>query len=378
MKYSIVCASLLLLCGSMFAQRGGKNPNRNIPIAPPGPGMAPNNTGNVFLSGTVAMDDGTKLTEPAAIQSVCRGQKHTETYTDSHGNFSFEIGRSVNANSAGLSDADTSWANSGPNRARSLQDCELQASLAGFTSDSVTLATKVSMGESANVGRIVLHRIAKVEGLTISATTAAAPGPARKAYEKGCKHEAKNEWDQAEESLKKAVEVYPRYAIAWFELGRVQQHQNDAEAARHSFQQSIGADPGYANPYRNLAQLAAIAKQWTEVVELTTKLLALNAVNFPDAWFLNSVAHYEQQHLEDAEKSARQGLRIDADHHIPKLEFLLGVVLADRHNYDEAVVHLRRYLQLIPAGNEADTIRKQLSQFEQLATPQPSTAANQK
>ena len=361
----------------MFAQRGGKNPNRNIPIAPPVPGLAPNNTGNIFLSGRVAMDDGTRLTEPVAIQSVCRGQKHTEAYTDSHGNFNFEIGRSVNANSAGLSDADTDWATSGPNRTRSLQDCELQASLAGFTSESVTLATKTSMGESADIGRILLHRIAKVEGLTISATTAAAPGAAKKAYEKGCKHEAKNEWDEAEASLKKAVEVYPRYAIAWFELGRVQQHKSDAEAARHSFQQSIGADPGYANPYRNLAQLAAIAKQWTEVVDLTTKLLALNAVNFPDAWFLNSVAHYQQQHLEDAEKSARQGLRVDSDHHIPKLEFLLGVVLADRHNYDEAAVHLRRYLELIPAGTETDNIRKQLAQVEQLAAARPAPA-NQK
>lgn len=366
MKYSVVCASLILsLCTSAFAQRGVRNPSRNIPVAPP-PGVSNNTTGNVFLSGKVVIDDGTRLTEPAAIQSVCRGQKHTETYSDSHGNFSFEIGRSVNANSAGVTDADTSWANSGPNRVRALQDCELQASIAGFTSESVVLATKLSMGESADIGHIVVHRISKAEGLTISATTAAAPGSAKKAYEKGCKHANKSEWDQAEEAFQKAVGIYPRYAIAWFELGRVQQKKSNDDSARHSFQQSIGADPGYANPYRYLAQLAAVSKQWSDVVEITAKLLALNPVNFPDAWFLNALGHYEKQNLENAEKSARQGLRVDEEHHVPKLEYLLGVVLAERRNYDEALVHLNRYIQLIPGAANTEEVKKQVAQIEQL------------
>jgi tetratricopeptide (TPR) repeat protein len=324
------------------------------------------------------LDDGSQLTEPAAIQSVCRGQKHTEAYTDSHGNFSFEIGRSVNANAAGLSDADTSWASAGANRVRSLQDCDLQASLAGFTSDSIVLAAKVSMGESSDVGHIVLHRIAKIEGLTISATTAAAPGPARKAFEKGRKHATKSEWDQAEESFQKAVEIYPRYAIAWFELGRVQQQKNNADSARQSFQQSISADPGYASPYRYLAQLAAMTKQWTEVLEITTKLLGLNPVNFPDAWFLNSLGHYQQQNLEGAEKSARQGLRVDGEHHVPKLEFILGVVLAERHNYDEAAIHLRQYLQLVPTGADSENVRKQLAQVEQLSAARTEAGVDRK
>ena len=364
MKYFTLGSCLVLLLSlSAFAQRRG---GRNIPVAPPA-GIPASSSGSFFLSGKVVLDDGTELTEPAAIQTVCHGQKHTEAFTDSHGNFSFEVGRASGANAAGFSDADSTWNGAAANRSRSLQDCELQAALAGFTSDSIALGSRISMGESNDLGRLALHRIAKVEGFTISATTAAAPVAARKAFEKGRKEEEKSHWDKAEESFQKAVDIYPRYAIAWFELGYVQQEKNNPEAARRSFHRSIAADPQYANPYRNLAQLAAIARQWGEVVELSSKLLSLNAVSFPDAWFFNSLGYYYQQNLESAEKSARQGIRVDEEHRLPKLEFLLGVLLAQRRQYGEAASHLRQYLRLVPAGVESDVARKQLEAVAQLA-----------
>ncbi len=370
MKCFLLGSCLVLLLGaSSLAQRRG--PSRGVPSAPPPPGVNTNSGGSLFLSGKVVISDGGELTEPAAVQSTCRGQKHTEAYTDSHGNFSFEIGRAVNSNAAGLADADTSWNSSNTSRTRDMGDCDLTASLAGFTSDSIGLASKIAMGQSNDVGRIVLHRIEKVDGLTISATTAAAPGSARKAYEKGRKEEEKQNWDQAQQAFEKAVTIYPRYAVAWCELGRVQQAKNDPTAARHSFTQSISADPQYVNPYRGLAQLAAMGRQWSELVEVTTKLLALNPVNFPDAWFFNALGYYNQHILESAEKSARQGIHIDADHRLPKLQFLLGVVLVRRQKYSDAAEHLRQFLQLQPTGPDSDLARKQLEEVMQLSAANP-------
>src|SRR5690242_6021969 len=64
---------------------------------------------NLFLSGKVVLEDGAELGEGAAIQTICRGQKHTETYSDSHGNFNFQFTSRLTANSgAGLGDSDTS------------------------------------------------------------------------------------------------------------------------------------------------------------------------------------------------------------------------------------------------------------------------------
>jgi len=59
-----------------------------------------------------------------------------------------------------------------------------------------------------NIGSISLHRIAGVQGLTISATSAGARCGA-KALEKGHEQEKKNKWDAALESFQKAVDAIP-------------------------------------------------------------------------------------------------------------------------------------------------------------------------
>jgi len=327
---------------------------------------------SVFITGKVVVDDGSELPEPAAVQTVCHGQKHTESYTDSRGGFSFEIGHTNNI--SGFSDADAGWNSIAATRARNLQDCDLQGALAGFTSASIPLNSKISQGESNDIGRIVLHRIAQVEGFTISATSAAAPGAARKEFEKGRKEELKSRFDQAQEAFQKAVQIYPRYAVAWCELGRLQQKENDSKAATYSFNQSIAADPQYVTPYRGLAQLSVLTQQWNDLIKITNRMLDLNPINFPDIWFLNALGNYYEKNFENAEKSARRGLHLDAEHQLPKLELLLGVVLLQRHQYGDAAEHLRQFLQLSPTGPESDLARKQLAELQQMDTAKDPTA----
>ncbi len=201
------------------------------------------------------------------------------------------------------------------------------AQLPGFTSQPIDLSSRLSTFESADIGRLVLHRMGQVEGLTISATSAMAPKDAQKAYEKGREKASKEKWDEAEQLFSKAVEIYPKYAVAWFDLGRIQFRNNDADPARHSFEQSIAADPKFVNPYRGLAELDLSQQRWPELVTVTSQLLALNPVSFPDAWLRNALGNYYLQNLAEAEKSARQGMKVDDQHQVPKLEYLLGVIL---------------------------------------------------
>ena len=109
-------------------------------------------------------------------------------------------------------------------------------------------------------------------------------------------------------SFQKAVEVYPEYAIAWYEMGRVQVQKGDPGAARQSFHQSLSADSKFVGPYHELAKLALRDKQWQEVVDTTDAVLELNPVNFPGDWLLNGAGNFNLQHLDAAEKSARRGL----------------------------------------------------------------------
>jgi tetratricopeptide (TPR) repeat protein len=334
----------------------------------------------VFISGKVAIDDGTDLSEPAAIQTVCHGQHHTMTYTDRHGGFSFQFGDPSPSGSADLSDASSSilTPRTSLQQSRNWQDCEIQAVLAGFSSQPIELSSRMSNLESTDVGRVVLHRLEHVEGTSISVTSILAPAAAKKALEKGREDEKKDRWDQAEQSFEKAVQIYPKYAAAWNDLGRAQLHQNDPVAAKRSFEQSVAADPKYVNPYEGLAGLAFNAGQWPEVVDATNKLLALNPINFPSAYFFNGVANFNLKNLDAAEKSARQGLRVDEGHQIPKMEYLLGMVLMQKGDYSGATEHMTQYLHLATQPVDIAEANKELAEIGRLSAKPDSAAVTDK
>ena len=380
--------SLILSANAQSRGGGGKPPGGGG--VPTNPGMSPGlSTPDAmprpfFLSGKVMVDDGTLLTDSALIQSNCKGRIRTEGRTDSKGHFSFEINSLKQDGSAGGYQAiDASQPGAGPSQADNgfgqtgfgagslrdyWRDCELQAVLPGFTSQVIEMAAHAPDIGTTDVGTIVLHRQVQVQGFTISATSARAPAKARKEYEKGHELAQKEKWDPALVSFQKAVELYPEYAIAWLEMGRVQVRKGDLVAARQSFHQSLVADSKLVSPYQELAQLALRDKQWQEVVDNTDALLKLNPVNFPQDWFLNAAGNFNLQRLDAAEKSARRGLELDGQHQIPKLEYLLGAILAQKNDYAGALEHLHNYLRLAPHAADAETAQKQAEEIERLSS----------
>src|SRR5262249_17815188 len=170
----------------------------------------------------------------------------------------------------------------------------------------------------------------QVEGLTLSVTSAQAPSKAKKEYEKGRDSEKKEKWDAAQESLKKAVAEYPQYAAAWYELGRVQAKKGDSEGAKQSFHQAIAADQKFVSPYHDLADIAVREQKWQEAADNSASLLKLNPVNFPGDWLINAAANYNLRNYDEAQKSAVRGVNVDQQHQFPKLEFLLGLTLAQK------------------------------------------------
>ena len=323
----------------------------------------------VFLSGRVTLDGG-ELTEPAAIQTICYGDRHIETYTDNHGSFSFQFGRVANDPAAGVDDA-TSSTMTPALRRKELSDwrsCELQATLAGFSSEPVTLSTRMHTLESTDFGRITLHRLEHVEGTSISVTSALAPAAAQKALEKGRLYEKKGKWSEAQKSFEKAVQVYPNYAAAWNELGLVQMHDHDETAAKCSFERALAADPKYVNPYRGLAQVAFHAGRWQEVLGVAGSLVALDPVDFPDAYLLSGIANYNLQNLQAAEKSAWEGIRLDQENKIAQLHYLLGVILLHKHDYQQASEQMQIFLRFAKSPAEIEFARKQVAEMARLST----------
>ena len=392
----ILLAGSFLILAPAFGQRGGHSSppasgtgtnggglsgpgagQSNSHGTEPAPAQGPNQS--IFLAGRVMLDEGTPPPQPVAIQRVCGGSSYTEGYTNSQGYFSIDVGNRLtsmvqDASSSGFADPSLGTAMPSGNSAgmndRQWSYCEIRAQLSGYQSQSVSMVNRRAM-DDPNVGTILLHRLGQSEGTMVSATTLAAPKHARKAYEKGLDLIRKKKLDDAQASLSKAVQEYPRYAAAWSELGTLALAKGDAEAARHAFERSINADPKYVPPYVEISVLELRAHRWKELADSSEKAVRLDPFNYPQAFFYNAVAHYNLHEPGAAEESARRAEKLDTHHQIPEVSRLIGLILAERNDYNGAAAEMRDYLKFAPQARDAADTRSQLARFEKLITAKP-------
>jgi len=148
----------------------------------------------MFLLGRVATDDGTPVPHDALVERVCNDRVRQQVYATSRGDFSMELGSMTDSYLDATGDRSPQYgqASKVPGTGISrleLTNCELRATVSGFHSSVISLVELTPVSSSMNVGAIVVHRAAKIEGMTLSATPYMAPKDARRAYEKGIKAE---------------------------------------------------------------------------------------------------------------------------------------------------------------------------------------------
>jgi tetratricopeptide (TPR) repeat protein len=380
--------SCTLIASPLFGQQGGGNagntqPSPDVQSSPSGfDTQRP-----VFLAGRVLLENGSPPPERVTIERVCTGLPIPEGYTDSKGNFSFEMGRrlgvqldaSTNAGNdlpgATRSRSATSAANLGNQqpgfRERDLMSCEIRANLTGFTSAPVPLAGRRLL-DKPDIGTIILRPIQGVTGYTFSATTGLATKDARKAFEKGTELLDKRKFADAQKELEKAVAASPKFAAAWSSLGLARVAQNDTPGAMEAFAKASEADERFVTPHLQLMSIHGQKAEWLEAARESQRVIELNPVQFPQAYFYNAAAHMNLKNFEQAEKSAREAVRLDDQHRYPRAEFLLGLLTAQKGNFAEAAQLLRSYATKAQ-GPDLEAANKQLAEVERrLAAANPA------
>lgn len=413
MRIGAICAAFVLCALPALSQRsgppsppsngGGANqPGPPTPSNPPSTGI-PNqqnpttrfpstnpmpNTNfprqDYFIAGRVMLDDGSPPSPDIRIERVCNGRVHLEGYTDSKGHFSFQLGGPTSVVDTDAADSGGMRVPGQPGSFGSMSgsmgggmspfwNCELRAALPGYTSETKSLAMLRPF--ETRLGTIVLHRIGGVHASTISVTSALAPKRAQKDFSKARDLIAKQKYDKAEKRLLEATKIYPKYATAWYELGRVQAGQKNFDAARQSFESAIAADSHYMSPYDQLAGLAAAQKRWKDAVKYSDQVIAANPDAFPSSYWYNALANYELKNPQAAEKSVTELVKIDKVHEYPEAQRMLAALLLNRADYAGAASHLRTYLHLDPHAKDAAHLQQALAQIEQKAG-QTGTQAN--
>jgi tetratricopeptide (TPR) repeat protein len=212
----------------------------------------------------------------------------------------------------------------------------------------------------------MLHRIAGVEGSSISVTSMMAPKDAKKAYEHGLQSLLKNKPNDAAKDFEKAVALYPKYADAWVSLGKVRLEQQSIEPARAALKKAMESDPKLVAPYIELGLLAAKDASWQESGKYLDRAVELDPVDFPQAWYADAVANYNLKQYDAAEKSAREAVKLDPRHVNPRSSYLLGLVLAEKKDYAGAAKELTAYMKLAPNAPDLAQVKDQLGQIEKL------------
>ena len=375
--------SALLLAGANAQTSGGGKPTQPKTPTRVTPNTNPTNPPQtVYYMGKVLMDTGMSPPTPVAVIRVCNGSGRREAFTSSDGSFSFMVGDRSNANLPDASDDtrqvgyDSPYARSnpltvGPNNPEStVADCELRGDLAGYSSSIIRLDPSMN---NSDVGVIVLHsRGKKAEGM-ISVASLQVPAKARREYEKGSELLEKGNLTEAEKSLRKAIDQYPKFAEAWLRLGDLEQRRKNAEGAMSDYQEAINADPNFPLPYIRMALLSAVTSNWEQTRKLSERLISLDPVNYPLAYYYDAVAEFNLNHLPQAETSALRAENLDKLHSEPRVELLLASIYNAKGAHASAAEHYRSYLKLVPDGPLNERVKADLAKTEEMAKSQSTT-----
>lgn len=199
---------------------------------------------------------------------------------------------------------------------------------------------------------------------TVSVSSLAAPDKAKRAFEKAEEEAKKGRWQLAAENFKRAVDTYPKYAVAWLELGRVHVRQSSFMEARNCFREAVAQDSKLLDGYVELANVAARQDNWADLADASDHLIDLAPGSSAEYWFMNSMAYYNLGKLDRAEASATHGLELDPRHEVPQMEYVYGLILGTKKDYKGAAEHMSAYLRLVPNSEDSDVAKNLLAGYQ--------------
>ena len=293
------------------------------------------------LAGRVLLDDGLPPASPIAVELICEGLTKVRTETDQAGRFGLEFDSPAAAHPG----------------------CSLRASLAGYRSASIPVA---EMAAAPNQVTIALYRTGKYQGEAISVTWLGTPESAKSAFHSGIRQLRRGseaDFTEAVRLFEAAVTEYPRYAAAWFELGRVRLASGDASGAREAFQGAVSADPWFVSPYEPLLLMELGRQNWRAVRRLSKQMLAMNPY-LSEARYHRGIASVSLGELEAARQAATAIERGPEAETFALKHHLRGSIHESEGNFQAAAAEYRTYLSAEPEGSLAVELRVRLEKWE--------------
>ena len=210
----------------------------------------------------------------------------------------------------------------------------------------------------------LLPPLSRMSSPTVAVEQLQRAARARNEYQQGCAALKKKKRGDAEKHFRKALREYPKYAAAWVTLGQVLATQQRASEARNACLQASIRVPGYVPAFLCLADIAARAHSWDEVLRLSTRALELDPSSNAVSYEYHAAANLNLRNLAAAEKSGLRALQIDREHREPRVHFVLAQIYEAKGDSANEAVQLREYLRYSDSAPDVAMLEQYLSNLE--------------
>ncbi len=199
----------------------------------------------------------------------------------------------------------------------------------------------------------------RTAGATVSAVVLSVPEPALREYADAQRCLSRRQSDCAVAHLHRAVEIWPRFAAAWNQLGTISyqiQRYTDAEA---NFRRALDADPEAFEPLVNLG--GVLLNLWQ--AEQATGYNRRAVDRRPNDALANSqlgLSYFESGDLDMAETYLKTAVRLDPAH-FSHPQLILAEIYLRRGDMPAARAALSSFLEHHPDSPEAAGIRQKMA-----------------
>jgi tetratricopeptide (TPR) repeat protein len=206
--------------------------------------------------------------------------------------------------------------------------------------------------------------LAPLNGLEIApAGTADMQVPVRTLheFEEACAALRSKRMADAEGHLRKAVKQDPKFSEAWVLLGQIFEAQQKMEEAHEACSKPTGS---YLPAYLCLADISARAKNWDDVLRLSSLALEIDPATAASAYAYNAAANFNLHNLPAAERSALRALEIDTTNSDPRVHFLLAQIYEAKGDRAGQAGQLREYLKFVTDPADEELVKKVLANLQ--------------
>ena len=211
---------------------------------------------------------------------------------------------------------------------------------------------------------LVRKATASTSAITGAVFTQEVPEPARKEYERGAALLQKTDQrKQGLETLKKAIDLFPRYFDALELLGAEYLKQQEYELAIPVLTKAIEVNRRSYSSLYALAVAQYNLKQLPEAIESMRRAVTLNQRSANANLWLGMLLRQTGK-LDEAETYLKQADQLAASK-LPEAHWQLALLFNQLKRYKEAADELELFLKIQPDSRDTELIKKLIQRFRE-------------